>query len=177
MCMININGNFTDSNYRYKIPSFNITIGGKGNGIYTTFNNIDEISQILNHPTEILLSYLAKNTGTSYKKEKNQLTGTHTIDNIHTLILEYVKYLIMCPECNIPETIPIISSNLCLQCASCKYEKPVISANFRINHGINIISRYLSKHKSWTIHVSPTTLLINNSKDDISEMFDIFDIL
>jgi hypothetical protein len=51
--MININ-NSIDDNYRYKMPKAAIKLGGNGNGIFTTINNIDEISNAINTPPEIL---------------------------------------------------------------------------------------------------------------------------
>jgi translation initiation factor 5 len=152
---INMNGNINDINYRYTIPEFKITIAGKGNGIYTIFNNISEICKTLNHPTDIIMSYIATVTGSNFISSRNTITGTHTSEQLTELILEYIKYLVMCPKCNIPETIPQLkgtkkNSTIILCCSACKNETEINLVNKRINKGIDIIIKYLKSGGIWT---------------------------
>lgn len=151
---INLNGNSNDTNYRYTMPSVEVNIGGKGNGIYTIISNINEICTAINHPIEVILNYLASVTGSSCIIERNTLTGTHKSEDLNKYILEYVKYLVMCAECNIPETIPKmsgskknISINLC--CSACNSEVKVKEVNKRIIKGNELIIKYLKAGKVW----------------------------
>lgn len=152
-----MNGNVTDNNYRYTIDKPNVTICGKGNGIYTMFNNIDKICKSINHPKDILMGYIASVTCSNYNALRDTITGEHNTDDLILIILEYIKYLVMCPKCNIPETIPKIqgtkkNATIILCCSACKNESPVKNVNKRIDKGIDIIYKYLNKKdNTWII--------------------------
>jgi len=74
---ININ-NSEDENYRYKMPKVSISYGGNGNGVFTVLNNINDVSESINTPSEILCKYIAYILGSSYNEKKKTLTGQHT---------------------------------------------------------------------------------------------------
>lgn len=153
---MNINGNSKDSNYRYTRPLIDVKIGGAGNGIYTTFNNMDKIGGSINHPASVLFKYFAKVTGSNHIEARNQLTGTHTKDALDIILQEYIDSLVMCPKCNIPETIPkLIGSKkrveLYLACNACNNESPVITTKKNILKGIDIIIKYLQAGNEWKI--------------------------
>jgi translation initiation factor 2 beta subunit (eIF-2beta)/eIF-5 len=154
---INMNGNQNDVNYRYKMPKPSVTIGGQGNGIYTVFNNMDQISNSINHPVEVLMKYIASITGTSYNPTKKSLTGTHKSDELIEQLLNYIKFLVMCPKCGIPETIPKIKGtkkniNILLCCSACNNESTINTPNKNINKGIDIIIKYLNNGGEWKIN-------------------------
>jgi translation initiation factor 2 beta subunit (eIF-2beta)/eIF-5 len=139
----NMNG-LTDTNYRYKCPVPMTKIMGQGNGIYTQFLNINKICKIINHPHNIVMKYIAISTGSNYIEEKETITGTHTQDSIKKLLLLYIKNLIICPSCMIPETVPIIDKKeLKLTCFSCKKISNINDSNKNISKAINMIKRYL----------------------------------
>lgn len=149
-----MNGNDEDIYYRYKMSIFNVTIGGRGNGIFTIFNNMEDISNSLNHPEEVIFKYLAQITGSSYNSEKKSLTGTHTPDKLKEIILEYIRNVIMCSKCNIPETIPhLIGSkkrvSINLVCSACKNDTPLEINNGRKEIASDIIIKYLKNDKPW----------------------------
>lgn len=151
---INMNGNTNDTNYRYTMSEFNVTIGGKGNGVYTIFNNVEDMCNSMNHPVSVVMSYIAAMTGSNYIVNRNTITGTHKTTELTTIILEYIKYLVMCPVCNIPETIPKIqgakkNATIVLCCSACKNETPVKNINKRINKGIDIIIKYIKAGNTW----------------------------
>jgi translation initiation factor 2 beta subunit (eIF-2beta)/eIF-5 len=151
---INMNGNTNDTNYRYTMSEFNVTIGGKGNGVYTMFNNIEDVCKSMNHPVDVVMSYIAAMTGSNYIAVRNTITGTHKTTELTTIILEYIKYLVMCPICNIPETIPKIkgakkNATIVICCSACKNETPVKNVNKRIIKGIDIIIKYLKANNNW----------------------------
>lgn len=157
MTTMNMNGNNNDTNYRYKMPIFNITIGGKGNGIFTIFNNITEISKALNHPTEVIMKYLAAVSGSNYIQARETITGPHTLDELGEFIIEYNKYLVFCQKCCIPETIPNLAGNkknpkLEFCCSACKTTTEAKSTNKRIEKGIDIIIKYLKAGGEWKMH-------------------------
>jgi translation initiation factor 2 beta subunit (eIF-2beta)/eIF-5 len=188
---MNINGNSKDSNYRYKRPDFDVKNGGGGNGIYTTFNNMDMIGKSINHPASILFKYFAKVTGSNYIEAKNQLTGTHTKQSLNIILQEYIENFIICPKCNIPETIPKLVGNkkraeLFLACNACNNESPVISTKKNVERGIDIIIKYLQAGNEWKIPkgqirkielpnniVSDTTTIIDNTVEEYVPFDDI----
>lgn len=175
---INMNGNVSDTNYRYKIPQFEIMVCGKGNGIYTIFNNMEEISKKIGHPEEVLFKYIASVTGSSYTKETHSITGTHDVTNLTKIILEYIRFLVMCPKCNIPETIPVIigtkkNTNIKLSCLACKNESDISNSNKHINKGIEIIIKYLNNIKEWEINKT-ATVFTQNTTDDANDDFNPF---
>ena len=153
---INMNGNDNDPTYRYRIPAFNVTIAGQGNGIYTVFKNIDDISKRMNHPKEVLMKYIASITGSNYNQSRDAITGSHTSNELKIIILQYIKFLVMCPECSIPETIPQIEGNkknstIKLCCFACKGENPIKQSNKQIDKGTDIIIKYLKAGSEWKI--------------------------
>jgi len=180
---MNINGNSKDSNYRYKRPDFDVKIGGGGNGIYTTINNMDMIGKSINHPASILFKYFAKVTGSNYIEAKNQLTGTHTKQSLDIILQEYIENFIICPKCNIPETIPKLVGNkkrveLFLACNACNNETQIITSKKNILKGIDIIIKYLQSGNEWKIAkgsmVHNKNHIINNN-DGIEEASIPFD--
>lgn len=158
---INMNGNQNDTNYRYKMPTFNVTIAGKGNGVYTIINNIDDISKAINHPVEVIMKYLAYATGSNYIQERETITGSHRPDELKDLILEFNRYLVFCQTCKIPETIPQITGNkkhmsLEFTCTACKNINQVRTNNKKIEKGIDIIVKYLKSGGEWKINKGTT---------------------
>lgn len=170
---LNMNGN-TDPNYRYTIDTPNITIYGKGNGIYTKINNINEICKSINHPKDIVMGYIASATGSNYNAFQDTITGEHTKEVLSEIILEYIKYLVMCPKCNIPETIPKIQDEkkvktILLCCSACKNESPIKYVNKQIDKGIDIIYKYLNK-KDNTWKISKGTMVQSDANSSINEI-------
>lgn len=173
---VNMNNKNEDLNYRYKMPVFDVQVAGKGNGLFTMFHNMDDISKALNHPPEVIFKYLAAVSGSSYNPERNVLTGTHNQDILMENILEYIKYLIMCPNCSIPETIPSLvgnkkNPNLVLTCSACNNVSKITIPNKKIEKGIDIIIKYLKTGNTWK--TSKGTMV---EQTDNSEMnpFDLF---
>ncbi len=157
MSTMNMNGNDNDTNYRYKMPVFKVTIAGKGNGVYTIFNNIDDISKALNHPVEVVMKYLASVSGSSYIQARETITGPHNPAELKEFIMEYNKHLVFCSKCGIPETVPSLSGNkknpkLEFSCSACKNITEAKSANKRIDKGIDIIVKYLKAGGEWKVH-------------------------
>jgi hypothetical protein len=109
----------------------------------------------MNHPIDVVMGYIAAITGSNYIAVRNTITGTHKTEELTPIILEYIKHLVMCPKCNIPETIPKIqgskkNATIILCCSACRNESPVKSVNKRIDKGIDIILKYLKAGNIWT---------------------------
>jgi len=165
---INMNGS-NDPNYRYKMPSFDIIMGGNGNGRFTVLKNIEQISKAINHPTTVICKYIANITGSSYIEARNELTGPHTIEELNKHIIQYIKYVVLCPKCNIPETIPIVygtkkNAGIQLNCSACKNESKIITNNKQADKACDIIIKYLNAGNTWLIEKGAIT---QTEPDDI----------
>ncbi len=149
-----MNGNELDTQYRYTMPAFKVQIAGKGNGIYTIFNNMDDICKKLNHPPEVIFRYIAFVTGSSYTEDRNMLTGSHTPEKLKEIILHYIRHSIMCSSCVIPETIPeIIGSKknlkINLRCSACKHVSPFNVTPKYMSKAEEIIIKHIQSGKPW----------------------------
>lgn len=158
----NMNGS-NDINYRYKCPLPITKIMGQGNGIYTQFINMNKIAKIINHPLPIIMRYIAISTGSNYIEEKGIITGNHSSESIKKLLLLYIKHLIICPSCVIPETVPFIEKkDLKLTCFSCKKISHINDFNKNISKAINMIKKYLES--GLTFKQTKGTTVFNKSE-------------
>lgn len=152
--MINLNYS-SDPKYRYKMPEFNITNAGKGNGLYTIFNNINDICKAINQPTEIVFKFIASYFGANSNEEKKSITGNFKIPDLHKPLKMYIDRFVFCPNCNIPELIPSFEKNrkeytLKVKCSACCKESIIEPRNKYEEKGKELIIKYLEK-ESWPI--------------------------
>ena len=152
---LNMNGS-DDPSYRYKVQGFEITNAGNGNGRFTILNNIDTISKTINHPEQVLCKYIANILGSSYNEKKKTLTGHYNVMELNKIILDYIKYVVLCPKCNIPETIPSVfgskkNAEIKLSCSACKNESTIVSNNKDALKAVDIIVKYLNCGNKWEI--------------------------
>lgn len=166
---MNMNGKEEDKSYRYTMSTFSVQIAGKGNGIHTIFNNMRDISETINVPAEIIFKYIAAVTGSNYIPAKNTITGAHTTEDLNKIILVYIKYLVMCPVCNIPETVPEVegskkNTKLKLCCSACKNVSYVTNANKQIDKGIDIIIKYLNSGSLWKTNKGTMVQISNETE-------------
>jgi translation initiation factor 5 len=175
---INMNGNLADPNYRYTFDQFNINIGGRGNGVFTRLLNIDHICEQLNHPVHVIIKYLASAVGSSYNLDTNVITGNHSQEVLTEHLLEYIKYIVMCPNCFIPETIPKLALNnkLYLECFSCNHIIFINNISKRANKGVDIIIKYFKSNGIWpqreTKHLTESQTQIQNHTQTNFNPFD-----
>ena len=153
--MQNINGS-TDNNYRYKMPFIKSSINGKGNGIFTTFANLEEIAKYLNQPQLLLLKFFATINGSMANEERMTITGGYSNEELQKNLQIYINRFVMCPKCGIPETIPqLIKENkktgtIELKCSSCCTQSKIIYNNkIETKTGEQII-KYLEKNE-WSV--------------------------
>jgi translation initiation factor 2 beta subunit (eIF-2beta)/eIF-5 len=151
--MININGT-NDYNYRYKMQPINVKLGGFGNGMYTTINNMEEVSNAINTPSEIIYKYFAFALGSSFNEKKNTLTGHHTNKILQEMLYQYINSFVICSLCGIPEltySLNKISSkkfDLICTCSACGCINTLKIKNKIDDKCIDLITKYL-KEKEW----------------------------
>jgi translation initiation factor 5 len=163
--MININGS-NDANYRYKMEKISLNNCGSGNGQFTIINNMDNIAESINTPSEILYKYFAFVSGSAFNEKKKSLTGTYSVPDIEEYLYDYINKFVMCPNCNIPELMyKIESRNVCACCSACGKNNN-IQYNTKINRKVlDLIEKYLEKNKVWV----KTKGLLVEQKEEISD--------
>lgn len=151
--MLNIN-NSNDDNYRYKMPKVIFKLGGNGNGIFTIINNINEISDAINTPSDILCKYISYTVGSAYNDKKQSITGHH--NNIQEIIFNYIDEFVICQFCTIPElsySLNKISNKkftLLCRCSACGNLNTLKNSNKISDKIIDNINKYLIKN-NWPI--------------------------
>ena len=146
--MININSSI-DEFYRYKMPKVIIKLKGNGNGKFTELVNIEEISNCINTPSEIIFKYISSILGSSCNYKDKTINGYH--NNIQELIFDYIDKFVICPTCKIPElTYFLEKKNLNCKCSACGNIIKIKSINNKIyDKCIDNISKYLIKENKW----------------------------
>jgi len=169
--MININGS-EDNSYRYKMPVLQCAIKGNGNGIYTIITNLNDVSKYINHPPNLLLKFMSTYNGSMANEEKMSITGSYTSDELHKTLQIYINRFVICPKCNIPETIPQINKQskkniiLELKCSSCGSISSVLCNNKNEIKAYDLIVKYLEKNL-WTT-TKGTMVSFGDNKNNIS---------
>jgi translation initiation factor 5 len=104
MPLININ-NSNDPNFRYKINKIEITHTGSGTqkGFLTKLDNIQLISNQINHNPTTILKYLGICLGSKVNEELFWIQGTHSQDKIQEYIFDFIKTFVLCSKCSVPE--------------------------------------------------------------------------
>jgi translation initiation factor 5 len=170
--MQNINGK-SDPFYRYKMPPISGTIAGKGNGIFTIFNNLNDVAKHLNQPTFILLKFISVYFGSMANEEKMTITGGYKNDELQKALQVYINRFVICPSCGVPETIPqLIGSkkdiNIELKCSACGKTTTVVCNNKNEHKGLDIIIKYLQKNP-WISSHKGTMVIASKSEEVIDE--------
>ena len=95
--MLNINGK-PDPSYRYKMTPISATINGKGNGVYTTILNLNEVCKDINQPPIVILKFLSLNFGSMCNEEKGTITGGYKNEEIQKALIENISMAFSLPE-------------------------------------------------------------------------------
>lgn len=150
--MININGSI-DTSYRYKMQPLSIKYGGAGNGLYTTINNMDDISLSLNTPPDIIYKFISYTLGSAFNEKKKSYTGHHQVNILQQIVYQYIDTFVICPSCNIPELtynlnkISAKKSILFSKCSACGTTNEPKSKNKIHDKCIDTIIKYLNKEE------------------------------
>tara|TARA_B100000767_G_scaffold274196_1_gene306457 strand:- start:650 stop:1171 length:522 start_codon:yes stop_codon:yes gene_type:complete len=121
---LNINGNNSDTAYRYQMPKLKINHTGSGKNCKTVLSNLEKVSESIGCPGTILLAYLSFKCGSNMDKSNSSIKGHYTESNLQNEIFEYINSFVMC-SCGIPELIPQVKKkskkkkSLQLKCSAC----------------------------------------------------------
>jgi translation initiation factor 5 len=96
-----------DPEYRYKIASPIITIGGKKGNKTTYFENSEYYSEKMGIPSIFFGKYIGNKISCplSIDKEKKCISwkGEYTNEQIESQLKEFIKIYVLCPCCDYPE--------------------------------------------------------------------------
>lgn len=126
--MLNIDGS-DDPFYRYKMPEVQVKVEGRGNGIKTVILNMDDIASSLKCESSYLTKFFGMELGTvsmwDNKRKISIVNGKHDKLVLHNIISDFIKRFILCPQCNLPETIlKVKKSCLYAKCSACNFYGP-----------------------------------------------------
>ena len=125
----------TDPEYRYKIASPIISVGGKKGNRSTLFENSEYYSEKLGVPSVYFGKYIGNKISCplSIDKEKKciSLKGEYTREQIENHLKEFIKIYILCLNCDYPETDLYLDEHksVCKLCRSCG-ESNLIEAKY-----------------------------------------------
>jgi len=119
---ININ-NSEDPSYRYKIDKILLNKGGKGNGCYTIFCNLNNVSKQIGHNPVTICKYIGINLGAKVIIDKTySIQGHYDTKKVQNIIFNYINSFVLCPTCCVPElnyTFDKINKIIKLHCIGC----------------------------------------------------------
>ncbi|KAI5181454.1 translation initiation factor 5 [Nematocida sp. AWRm80] len=130
MSLINIDHRLKDAFYRYKMPSIEVKIEGRGNGIKTVLVNIEEIARALKRDPRHITKYLSYEMGTlcsiDASNNKYIINGAHDKERVQEYIYNLIDALVLCKECTNPETVlycPSSRKSVHQKCKACGYDR------------------------------------------------------
>ncbi len=128
----------SDPEYRYKIASPIVSVGGKKGNRTTYFENSEYYAEKMGVPSIFFGKYIGNKIScpSSVDKEKKCLTwkGEYTKEQIESYLKDFIKIYVLCPNCDYPEI------NLCLD------DKKLIGMLCRSCGSSNLIeSKYMDK--------------------------------
>lgn len=98
----------SDPEYRYKISTPIISVGGKKGNKTSFFENSEYYSEKLGVPHLFFGKYIGNKIScpSSIDKEKKCVCwkGEYTQQQIETYLKDFIKIYILCPDCDYPET-------------------------------------------------------------------------
>jgi translation initiation factor 2 beta subunit (eIF-2beta)/eIF-5 len=149
---LNINPNSDDPNYRYQMDSVVILKTGQGKNSHTVITNINNIADMINIDSVILLNYMGYVLGTSVNMEIMGIKGHYENDIIQNIIYQFIIFITLCNKCNIPELTPTVTKtnkefNLFMKCSACGHNYELVGNN-KINQKIiDFICKYCKSKK------------------------------
>lgn len=130
-----------DEFYRYKMPTIELAIEGKGNGVKTRVVNIENIALALDRPANVIMKFFSLNLGTSIE-QTNILRGNHSKDVLTKSLSTFIDIYVLCKTCTNPETtLKVKNDTLRASCKACG-EKHILNDTKTID---SIIKLYRKK--------------------------------
>jgi translation initiation factor 5 len=171
MTTLNIN-NSDDPSYRYKMPIVTCQQqGGKIDGRSTILTNLNDVTTAFNTPSSIVLKFIGFKKGLRVNDSNNSITGHHTSNDIIDIIFQYIDKFVICPNCGIPELLPIVEGKkkkrkLFFKCSACCHTVEKNGKNNDENKGIDLILKYL-ENNDWKIKKG--NMVLSNDVDEKEE--------
>lgn len=119
-----------DPEYRYKITSPVVSVGGKKGNRTTYFENSEYYSEKMGIPSVFFGKYIGNKIScpSSVDKEKKCLTwkGEYTKEQIESYLKDFIKIYVLCPNCDYPEVNLYLNDKkligmLCRSCGSSNF--------------------------------------------------------
>jgi translation initiation factor 5 len=92
-----------DPNYRYQIPTIEISHMIKKGTKITILSNLDSFCKDLDFDKEILLNVIAKKL--SCRKSNDYLVGEYSNKEIKDIIYNFIQKYLLCQKCDKPEVV------------------------------------------------------------------------
>ena len=178
MSLISINSTQRKDPYcRYKMKSVMIKTVEQGQYAKTTIINIDEISDSLYHPPDILFKFIGFNLGTQADFKKKTLKGSYESNVIQKSIDKYIDNFVLCNKCSIPEIDPEIEGKkkkvaCIMHCAACGTTHKLASTDKAVDKTIKLIIKDLQSGNEWKKHKQD---LVDPVMNKITDMMNDFD--
>ncbi|WPK27717.1 hypothetical protein PUMCH_005114 [Australozyma saopauloensis] len=125
MSFVNICRDNTDPFYRYKMPTIQAKVEGRGNGIKTAIPNLSEVARALGRPPAYVVKYFGYELGaqTAFKEEDDRylVNGSHQQNELQDSLDGFIAKFVLCGACKNPETQIQIKGKGLLQkdCKAC----------------------------------------------------------
>lgn len=125
MSFVNICRDNTDPFYRYKMPTIQAKVEGRGNGIKTAIPNLSEVARALGRPPAYVVKYFGYELGaqTAFKEEDDRylVNGSHQQNELQDSLDGFITKFVLCGACKNPETQIQIKGKGLLQkdCKAC----------------------------------------------------------
>ncbi|ODV67387.1 hypothetical protein HYPBUDRAFT_109174 [Hyphopichia burtonii NRRL Y-1933] len=104
MSFVNICRDNTDPFYRYKMPTLQAKVEGRGNGIKTSIVNLAEVSRALGRPPSYVLKYFGSELGAQTSMDRFLINGTHDNNELQDCLDGFINKFVLCAACKNPET-------------------------------------------------------------------------
>lgn len=123
--VVNVRRDVDDKFYRYKMPTLQTKIEGKGNGIKTVVPNMSDVARALSrpptYPTKFFGCELGAQTTFDEKADRYIVNGAHEASRLRELLDAFIDKFVLCGSCKNPETDIIItkSEDIIRDCKAC----------------------------------------------------------
>lgn len=169
-----------DPNYRYKMPEIKTKTNGSGtHGVTTILTNIEDLSNTLRIPKDIILQYIGKSIGTNVTENINAIKGSLNQKDAQQYIYKLINDCILCKKCQLPELY--IEKNdssdnnfLTGKSKKRKAQFKCASCGFSVSHQIksgslisDLIVRYLEKNNQWILKKDNVKKTSSNSDQNL----------
>jgi len=122
--MVNIPRDIVDDYYRYKMPLLKAKVEGKGNGIKTVIENMEDIARALNRPPSYTTKYFGFELGALTKVDsvhhKYIVNGRREAEDLSVVLDSFIQRYVLCSKCRNPETLlQVKGESITAQCKAC----------------------------------------------------------